>query len=98
MDTDPGRPRVAETPGPSTGRWLSAKEVAIEYGIGRQWVYENKAKIGYTKMGDGRAAQVRFDRDDVERFMRARYHAPHGRPSPSRKLSRPRRIYTSIRS
>lgn len=78
--------------------WLSVKEVASEYGMSRQWVYQNKDKIGYTKMSPGRGGRVRLARSDVERFMASGYHEARDQPAPivRRRSRRNRVIITHI--
>jgi hypothetical protein len=74
----PARPR-ANAAGQSTGRWITAQQVADEYAVSRQWVYENKTRIGYHPIGDGPSSPIRFDRADVDRFMEMRRHRAHAR-------------------
>jgi Helix-turn-helix domain len=62
---------------------MTAQQVAEEYGVSRQWVYENKQRIGYSRINDGPSSPIRFDREVVDRFMEKRFHRPvarRGRP------------------
>jgi hypothetical protein len=59
---------VVERLADATGRrWLSPAELAEVLGVERSWVYENAARLGARRLGDGPKARLRFRLDDVER-------------------------------
>ena len=49
---------------------LTAAEVAADLGILRTWVYENAKKLGGIRLGTGRRARLRFDRERVAEWRR----------------------------
>lgn len=46
--------------------WLTADEVAQLLSVDRAYVYENAAKLGGRRLGDGPKARLRFRLEDVE--------------------------------
>jgi hypothetical protein len=59
----PGRPGRQES-------MLTAAEVAADLGVSRTWVYENAKKLGGIRLGTGRRARLRFDRERVAEWRR----------------------------
>lgn len=56
--------RVAELQSessPTQRELLSATEVAQRFGLSREWVYANKARLGALSMGGGTRPRLRFD-------------------------------------
>lgn len=49
--------------------YLNSEEVMELVGMGKSWLNENKAKIGYSTLG----SHLRFKRKDVEEFIEANY-------------------------
>lgn len=52
--------RLEQTPGPRSGM-VTAREVAKELKLERGWVYDNRERLGGSKLGPGRGAPVRFN-------------------------------------
>jgi site-specific DNA-methyltransferase (adenine-specific) len=45
---------------------VDATEVAVYLGVHRSWVYENAARLGARRLGDGPRARLRFDLAEVD--------------------------------
>lgn len=91
MPDDPTQPR-ANAAGQT--RWLTAQDVADLYGVSRQWVYENKTRIGYSRLSDGPGAHIRFSADDVERHLTQRSY--DARPKQGRRTRASHRVVERV--
>ena len=77
----PGRPARQES-------MLTAAEVAADLGVSRTWVYENAKKLGAIRLGPGRRARLRFDRERVAEWRRpAAVAEPADRTRSSRRAA-----------
>jgi hypothetical protein len=65
---------------------LTAAEVAADLGVSRTWVYENAKKLGGIRLGTGRRARLRFDRERVAEWRR-----PASADLPADRAHSPRR-------
>lgn len=65
---------------PAARPMLTVDDVSKSFKVSRAWVYENAARLGGVKLGDGPRAPLRFDPVEVRRLL-----APlHGaEPTPS---------------
>jgi hypothetical protein len=50
---------------------VSAAAIAGRFGVSRQWVYENAARLGAVRLGRGARPRLRFDPQEVERRLAA---------------------------
>jgi len=56
---------------------VSAREIAMRFGVSRAWVYENAAHLGAVRLGDGPRPRLRFDPELVaDRFRATNIAAP----------------------
>jgi hypothetical protein len=81
--------RVAELVRPDRERpvrYLTVAELAAQFGVSTEWVYEHKAELGAIRLGDGPKARLRFDREHVTEVIRARRYGA----LPRRSAARPR--------
>ena len=62
---------------------LTVAEVAQRYATSRDWVYENSARLGAVRLGEGRAARLRFDPAKVEQALAGADQEPE--PEPRRR-------------
>ena len=61
---------------PQRGRRLTAQEVAEQFGLRREWVYEHKAELGVIALGSGRRPRLRFDSERVAAALAASSATP----------------------
>ena len=73
--------------GPSETQLVSAAEVARRFGVSRHWVYENAARLGALRLGDGAHPRLRFDVRQVEQRLRSESHEGTIAPGKSRAAS-----------
>jgi hypothetical protein len=55
---------------PNSDALIAPKEVAAMLGCRTSWVYENAARLGAIRLGDGPKARLRFRREDVLEAIR----------------------------
>jgi hypothetical protein len=48
------------------GRLATAREIAAEFGVTRDWVYANASELGAVRLGSGPKARLRFDCQQVK--------------------------------
>jgi hypothetical protein len=79
--------RVAELVRPDPerpARYLTVGQLAEQFGVSTEWVYEHKAELGAIRLGDGPKARLRFDREHVTEIIGARRYASVRRRSGGR--------------
>jgi hypothetical protein len=80
---------------PERGRLISAEEVSRWWGVGRRWVYDHAEQLGARRLGAGRRPRLRFDPEEVARYLGReddmRGSAPMRGDHRSDSLSGPRR-------
>jgi hypothetical protein len=52
---------LQESAAPVQPRMVSAAEIARRFDVTRQWVYENAARLGAVRLGQGARPRLRFD-------------------------------------
>jgi hypothetical protein len=67
---------------------VDAKELAGQLGVSRDWVYENKVRLGGVPLGDGPKARWRFDVEKARAARAAMAKGPKG-AAPRRRSQRP---------
>lgn len=67
---------------------LTAAEVALRFGVSREWVYEHKAELGAITMGGGKRPRLRFDPQRVADALEAAPAAPAAVPVEPARLRR----------
>jgi hypothetical protein len=79
---------------PEAAQLLTAKEVAEQFKLSREFVYEHQARLGVIKLGDGPRPRLRFDRARVARALDVHSTAPVQSEAPKATAARRRRSTT----
>ena len=63
---------MVSLPAPATFALLSARELALELHVSRDYVYSHAAELGAMRLGSGRRARIRFDLDRARGALESR--------------------------
>lgn len=83
---------LAQTPPAQAPRLAGAAEVAMRFGVSRDFVYANADRIGVVRIGEGPRPRLRFDLDAVAEQLSACSTSKGSRerdPAPRAKPKRP---------
>jgi excisionase family DNA binding protein len=83
------------------GRLLTPAELAKWLNVDRSYVYEHAAELGAQRLGNGPKARLRFDLEDVKRWIscsagRTSDEAESGAPKPIRRGRRASSLGTTV--